>query len=554
MHGKIRDYDEITSFIGTWGPFQCLILFSLVASILPNGFICMYIVFVGDSPHHECLIPETYNISEAWRRAIVPVVMQDGERRRSSCTIYSLAAVSNFSRLGYVPDVDVDVSEIEQESCRNGWKYSNETYQSTITAMIYFYIFSSSQSWQLFKRPLTTSIYFLGVMVGTFISGHLSDRYGRRPLLFAVMIMQMVTISIQIFSPSWEAFSAIFFFVGLGGFSNYLIAYVLGSEILSPQTRVVFCSLGVFLSSSLGYMAMPLAGYFIRSWRLLLVAMAASGILYIPLWWIVPESPRWLLSQGRVREAEAILRDAARRNGVMAPPVIFTQTELEYMVSVRNRRHSILDIAKSSHAVSITVLCSLLWTVIILGYQALVLNTSNLHGNPYLNCFLSGIVEVPANLVAMIMLKYYSRHFCQSSTLLLGGTIILLILMIFLEMLGKFCITAAVCVSYTFTAELLPTVLRNTVMGICSTSARVGSILSPFIIHLGNHYKPLPYILIGGVTLLAGLLCLLLPESFGKPLPETTEQMQGLRGLGKKKLQISVATEGRSLVLKEAKF
>lgn len=136
MHGKIRDYDEITSFIGTWGPFQCLILFSLVASILPNGFICMYIVFVGDSPHHECLIPESYNISEAWRRAIVPVVMQDGEQRRSSCTIYSFAAVSNFSRLGYVPDVDVNVSEIEQESCRNGWKYSNEIYQSTIVTEV----------------------------------------------------------------------------------------------------------------------------------------------------------------------------------------------------------------------------------------------------------------------------------------------------------------------------------------------------------------------------------------------------------------------------------
>lgn len=58
--------------------------------------------------------------------------------------------------------------------------------------------------------------------------------------------------------------------------------------------------------------------------------------------------------------------------------------------------------------------------------------------------------------------------------------------MIFLEMMGKFCITAAVCVSYTFTAELLPTVLRNTAMGMCSTLARVGSVLSPFIIHLSK--------------------------------------------------------------------
>ncbi|KPP58271.1 solute carrier family 22 member 5-like, partial [Scleropages formosus] len=594
---KCRDYDEITAFLGTLGPFQLLILVSLAISILPNGFVGIYIVFVGDTPAHECLIPEGSNLSEAWRVAIIPEVQGDGNMQRSSCSRYQLDVVQKLSDQHQLPNVDVNMSDIEQESCSQGWIYSQETYSSTIVteasgacthslldphgaAPLFVAERTWTQStWDLvcddeYKRPLTSSIYFLGVLVGTFISGQLSDRcpslhltslmaelephhgivlhcfstecetgeggarYGRRPLLFAMMAMQTIAIFIQIFSPSWEVFTLVFFFVGFGGFSNYVIAYVLGSEILSPQTRVLFCSLGVFLSSGLGYMAMPLAGYFIRSWRWFLVPMAASGLIYIPLWWIVPESPRWLLSQGRVEEAEAILRKAAKRNRVTAPEVIFTPAEIEHALAKKTEKYNVLDVLKNCNSFIVIAICCLIWMVITLGYYALVLNTSNLHGNPYFNCFLSAVVEVPAYLIAMLLLKFCSRHFCQSSTLLLGGAVILLVhlvptdlpgVAIFLEMVGKFGMTAAFCIVYAFTSELFPTVVRNVAMGTCSMTARIGSIISPFIIYLGNYYKYLPYILIGSVTVIAGLLCLLLPESFGKTLPEEIGQMQTVK-------------------------
>ena len=61
---------------------------------------------------------------------------------------------------------------------------------------------------------------------------------------------------------------------------------------------------------------MVLLAYFLRDWSLLQLSFAITSIGLVSIYFLVPESPRWLLYHGLDDEAEANLRIIARRNRV----------------------------------------------------------------------------------------------------------------------------------------------------------------------------------------------------------------------------------------------
>ncbi|TKS83083.1 Solute carrier family 22 member 5 High-affinity sodium-dependent carnitine cotransporter [Collichthys lucidus] len=421
----MTDYETATAFIGEWGPFQQQQFFLLALSIIPNGFTALSIVFLADTPPHRCLIPEHINLTDAWRNSSIPLVVDtnSGDWVPSKCSRYKLEDVVSFSDRGLLPGADVNLSNVATEGCLHGWEYDRSVYTSTI-----------STEWDLvcddrWKNPMTSSLFFCGVLTGSFVSGQLSDR-------------------------------------------------------------------------------------------------------------LIPESPRWLLSQGRIKEAEAIIRDAAKRNNIEPPSVIFSplQTELQ---SEKRKAHNICDLLRSRNIRWISITLWLVWNSLTIAYFALSLNTANLYGNPYLNCFLSAVVEMPAYTLSWVMFRWWPRRLCLFSSLFMGGLFLFFIqlipanlvyLAITFEMMGKFAVTAAFAIVYAYTAELFPTVLRNTAVGTCSMASRVGSIIAPYFIYLRSYSISLPYILMGCITVLSGLLSLLLPESYGMPLPETITHMQRFPG------------------------
>ncbi|XP_048639324.1 solute carrier family 22 member 5 isoform X4 [Marmota marmota marmota] len=464
----MRDYEEVTAFLGEWGPFQRLIFFLLSASIIPNGFNGMSVVFLTGTPEHHCRVPDTANLSSAWRNHSIPLVLQDDRKVPHSCRRYRLATISNFSALGLEPGRDVDLEQLEQESCLDGWEFSQDVYLSTIV----------TEAWA--RSPTTWQ--------------HLS----------------------WVWPSSWR------------------------TEILGKSIRIIFSTLGVCIFYAFGFMVLPLFAYFIRDWRMLLLALTVPGVLCAALWWFIPESPRWLISQGRYKEAEVIIRKAAKINGIVAPSTIFDPSELQDLRSKKQQSHRILDLFRTRNIRIVTIMSIILWLTIAVGYFGLSLDTPNLHGDIYLNCFLSAVVEVPAYVLAWLLLQHVPRRYSMATALFLGGSVLLFVQLVppdlyylatVLVMIGKFGITSAFSMVYVYTAELYPTVVRNMGVGVSSTASRLGSILSPYFVYLGAYDRFLPYILMGSLTILTAILTLFFPESFGSPLPDTIDQMLRVKGI-----------------------
>ncbi|MED6272708.1 hypothetical protein CHARACLAT_033187 [Characodon lateralis] len=125
---------------------------------------------------------------------------------------------------------------------------------------------------------------------------------------------------------------------------------------------------------------------------------------------------------------------------------------------------------------------------------------------------------MPAYGLSWVMFRWCPRRLSVSSTLFAGGLFILIIqlipahlvvLSITFEMMGKFSVSTVFAVVYAYTAELYPTVLRNTAVGACSTASRIGSIIAPYFIYLSFRAHHLEHIIamvinVGGGIMLWG--------------------------------------------------
>jgi putative MFS transporter len=151
-----------------------------------------------------------------------------------------------------------------------------------------------------------------GMFIGSLVGGYITDRIGRKKM-FVLDFVFLTLVSVLSFfavDPVWVLVFRVLVGFGLG--ADYPIAGPYMSEFSPKKNRgSLVGALNAFWY--VGYAVSFVVGYFMLgigedSWRWMLASVAVPGFLWLLARWLMPESPRWLLSQGRVEEAEHVLK------------------------------------------------------------------------------------------------------------------------------------------------------------------------------------------------------------------------------------------------------
>ena len=171
------------------------------------------------------------------------------------------------------------------------------------------------------------SVTFVGMMLGSLITGFLGDRYGRRFTYQANLIIFGLASVAAAFAPSMLVLILLRGVMGLGLGAELVVGYAAMTEFVPPQARGKWVgALSVFVVTSLPLSALASTLIIPRtSWRAMFVLAGLGGLIVWYLRKALPESPRWLESICRTEEAEAIMKsieeEVAGERGALAPPV-----------------------------------------------------------------------------------------------------------------------------------------------------------------------------------------------------------------------------------------
>lgn len=303
-------------------------------------------------------------------------------------------------------------------------------------------------------------------------------------------------------------------------------------EYVGPKWRTFVANMSIAIFFTFAACVLPWIALWLRSWQWLTIVTSIPLALAIFAPWLVPESARWLVSQGQTTKAIEILHKFEKINKKKLDAEIFTEFRrtCDQMAKEEqaNSNYSIFDLFKTPRLRNITILFIIIWMAISITFDGHVRNVGALGLDVFVTFTIAAATEMPADVLLTFTLDRFGRRWYAFVSMVLSGVFSLLATLFpvgfysaLMAICGRFWVNISYNIGLQYVAEVLPTVVRAQGVTFVHIMGYVASIAAPFIVYLGNISPTLPLLILGVTGIFGGVLSLFLPETMDQDLPQS---------------------------------
>merc|ERR1719397_1676506 len=236
-------------------------------------------------------------------------------------------------------------------------------------------------------------------------------------------------------------------------------------------------------------------------------------------------------------EAKTILSAASKRNG---RPIEAEQIVLQ-PPSAAGSKGGFLDIVRHPTLRIQVLIMYFNWFTTAFIMYGLALSWQSLTGGLFLNFIIGTILDFPAKTLAMVLANKVGRKFPYAIGSTTTGVMFMLTLFIerdvypsnwpivVLALIGNFCTTMCFAILYMYTGEIMPTTVRAAGVGSSSLVSKIGGSLSTTVAALADIPPAIPALIFTAMAITSGLLTFFLPETKGRKMPESFEDIEKVK-------------------------
>ena len=379
---------------------------------------------------------------------------------------------------------------------------------------------------------------YVGQVIGALVFSRLAETCGRtRSAAAAVAIMSVLSLGCAMAGNFWVLIACRFAQgIGVGGEMPVAATYI--GELSRAQGRGRYFLLyelifpvGLVAAGQIGTWLVPVLG-----WKIMFLIGGIPGLIICVLLMRLPESPRWLISRGRLADAEAVIGQAeasARRHWVPDAPSaapLAMSSEPEHsrwreLLSPEFRRRSLIVWSLWACAFLITNSLNnwaptLYHTVYGMGLRPAMRAAS-----------LNNIAQVILLLVCALLIDRIGRRTWTTWAFAAGGVSLAVLglvgannatLVVVLTTMSYGIIGSANAVLYLYTPEIYPTRMRAIGVGLATLWLRAASATGPMLVGLvlADGSVRLLFLMFAGISALGVLASLQMIETRGRRLEE----------------------------------